>query len=267
MSTVVGWCSKNCLSINVSKSALMLPHDMDKVEAKLEMAEVTGLQVEVTPTYKYLGVPFGIKGIEWHQLLPSICKKMDHALRVIQPLAIVLKWSPKLRLNISKIFVLAHVQYSAGIIWAGLQGMGCRLDSWEDLCNCYTKTLCFILEISYQHAIPRCGLDIMFLLTGLPSLQRWIEEAGARLQFHLSSVFCGCPLQFLQQHSPTPPWSAGLLLPRLPRNNTWINYMKWVTIMVDKASSSICPPIQKFIPLDRAAWLSKNCTGYLCACV
>ena len=37
--------------------------------------------------------------------------------------------------------------------------------------------------------------------------------------------------------------------------------------MVDKASSSICPPIQKFIPLDRAAWLSKNCTGYLCACV
>ena len=126
---------------------------------------------------------------------------------------------------------------------------GDRLKAYDSAFHLLTIITVVMAHISNLHAIPRCGLDIMFLLTGLPSLQRWIEEAGARLQFHLSSVFCGCPLQFLQQHSPTPPWSAGLLLPRLPRNNTWINYMKWVTNMVDKASSSIRPPIQKFIPL------------------
>ena len=276
MSTVVEWCSTNGLSINVSKSAIMLPEGTDKAKATSEMAEVTGMQIEVAQTYKYLGVPFGNKGIRWHMLLPSICKKMDHALRVIQPLAIALKWSPKLRLNISKVFVLAHIQYSAGIIWAGLQGMGYLLDSWKELSGFYTKTLCFVLGMAYQQATPSCGMDIMYAMTGLPSLQRWIEEAGARLQFHLSTVFSGCPIQLLQQHPPAPPWCAGLLIPRLPRNQTWISYRKWLLTLTDKSartssststSGSKRAAIQRFIPLHRADWLSAKCTGYLCACV
>ena len=157
-----------------------------------------------------LGIPFGQSGIIWDQLLPSICKKMSRALNVMRPLALALNWSPKVRLMGAKTIMISHVQFGAGILWAGLQGMGETMIGWKELQQTYIKTICFVLDMPLNDSTPTCGLDILYSLTGLPSFPRLLEEFGARLQYHFSTVFHGCPIKYIQNHPPPPGYPGQL---------------------------------------------------------
>ena len=111
-------------------------------------------------------------------------------------------------------------------------------------------------------------------------MSRFVEEYGARTQFHFVRSFANSPVLKLQQNLPLPPWSPGILLPRLLRNDIWTRYTKWADYTQSKLadrrpydgitsnSQTVCrPSIHKFLPQDRAAWLDSHCLGYLCSCV
>ena len=277
---VTQWCSLNYMVINEAKSGLVIPPECSSSLTD-DLKDQAGLHIDRCHTYKYLGVPFGHRGIRWDLLMKDLQWKISRTLSAITPMAVSSVWSPATRLTILKTFVLCHLQYPAGLLWAGMQGLGDSMDEWKNLEKSYARALCFVFEMP-QRDEPSCGLNILYKLSGIPSLSRFVEEYGARTQFHFFRSFANSPVLKLQQNPPSPPWSSGILLPRLLRNDIWTRYSKWADdaqLLATRNSAARSsrdgvsarrvnrPPIHKFLPQDRADWLDSHCLGYLCSCV
>ena len=256
---VVRWCKTNRMEINVDKSALLSTNST--VDDLTSLQEHTGMKLTRCHSYKYLGIPFGSHGIQWEIYLHSLKTKLTQLLNAIRPLSYAFKWSPKTRLAILKVFVLPHIYYGAGLLWAGLQGKT-DIKGWSNLQQCYTECLCWVFEIPYNNALPTCGQDILYVLSGMPSLERLMEEIAARMQFQFHRAFRNSPIQTLVQEKLPPPWSAGILIPRLALNSVWRRFQHWIA-----SGSTHQFHISNFIPADRDHWLNTSCTGSLCNCV
>jgi len=270
--TVVNWSNNNGIAINPQKSGLILPpSDTERRnELALSLQRRTGINFPIVSNYKYLGIPMGWRGILWCELMSSIKFKTMAALRKLRPLAITQQWSEKVRLTILKIFVLSRLQYPAGLLWAGFQGFNSGDNEKRELDKCYKECVCWIFGIRFNDQDPPCGMSILHTLSGLPSLDRMLEEFGARLQSHFNKAFGGSPISQIYALSLCPPWSAGVLIPRLQINQLWKAYCRWADIkemesariwrLAETRGARQIPPIRRpelsaFILQNRQEWI------------
>ena len=113
-------------------------------------------------------------------------------------------------------------------------------------------------------------------------MTRFLEEFAARVQFQFKGTYQNSPILRLQNETSPPPWSSGVLLPRLTLNPIWRRYVKWADAKeIDSARRAkdaelkgyanvpaiSRPHISCFIPIDRESWLMTECTGSLCKSV
>ena len=214
----------------------------------------------------------GWRGILWCELISSITVRTLAALRKLRPLAITLQWSEKIRLIILKIFVLSRLQYPAGLLWAGFQGFNSGDFEKRKLDGCYKECICWVFGIKFKDQDPPCGMSILHTLSGLPSLNRMLEEFGARLQSHFHKSFNGSPIAHICASPQCPPWSAGVLIPRLQINTIWKAYCRWADIkemesariwrLAETSGAKKIPPIRRpklavFIPKNRQEWIQE----------
>jgi len=185
------WADMHGMSFNIPKCGYMvtnqpictyLPHTLT----------LNNHPIPYVTSYKYLGVPFASKGIDF-------VKQGIHLSQTVESCHAGMRWfsdtwAPRIRLNIFKSILLPTLEYSLPLLYANYQ-RNCKAQEWITLTNAYNNCVTWIAGGNAQR--PHITAHLLGLL---PFLDR-AQHLFTRFYLHLVALAPSNPLRAILDHS------------------------------------------------------------------
>jgi hypothetical protein len=169
------WCLSNGMTINVPKSGtIYMSHPLF----------LNNIPIPVCDTYKYLGIPLGLSGIQPQALIAENIRKATAALVLVKSSLVSRSWPPSTKINVYKTYIRSVFEYAAPLLIL-LQDM-----------NHFPREISKgikAMQIIQNDAIKwifykKHPILTLESLAGLASVRFRFEELTSRLRLHLDAI-------------------------------------------------------------------------------
>lgn len=227
VATIGRWCTANNMIVGMAKCGVVV--NTTKPDSALIEFKLNDSPIPKVNQYKYLGVEFGSNGIAWDTFVQRMTKKVYGLLKFSSQFSD--RWSPIIRISISKTFMLPSYEYCAPLVFAYLMTKDTLKPKTKNISKATTA------RTRVQSMLDSIHLDIVrwVYTTNKPTKTMFslaaLEPVEARFS-HLLASFCHqttqLPSTSVLRHVldtlVVPPYSS--LLPQLRHNKTLANYEK-----------------------------------------
>jgi hypothetical protein len=196
------WVARNGMEVGITKCAVV---------GSQRPFLLSDQVVPAVTSYKYLGFPFGRRGILFEDYLEALVTKARNFFWACRSKGQT--WPEWVKLCIFKVFIRPILEYGGPLIskWIHANQKEQLLEPMEDL---YQGILKWIL--------PSADRRLAAALLAIPAPQERYQGLGAMFVEHLHNMNAHHPARHLLQHwDRSPVWSPTVLLPRLARDTLY----------------------------------------------
>lgn len=284
VSVAVDWLKCNGLHVNAGKCAGIGFDAGSSIHLGSTRAGAANPILKLVSFYKYLGVEFTAKGIDFEKLANRLGNKAYQSLRECRHASRTYNWSPYVRLTMFKTVVRSRMEWGGGIfaLWQPANDPNLKRKAFKKLNDITDQAVAWIFSRRTERLTSfQAELQAMRSVSGLPSLSERLRELGCFFCFHVEKSHPDNPIKaMMSQYLPrTPPWGYADILPRLKTQKLWKAWVKWRdneirerelrAMEARRKGRPVPPPIKPsivvFMNKTRQARLDNNGTFHLAA--
>ena len=174
------WCLNNGMEINVSKSAF--------VGTSSWSLNISNNLLPIADSYKYLGLPTTVNGIDWSEYINSCSQKASKMLKFLQVHGSL--WPPIIRLTLFRTFVRSIWEYPAPMM-----SVSCKSSLLKPLQKIQTESLTWIANTSNHNG--RIFQRLLHSVMGIESISVRFDSLRIRFGKHYAVSQMDNPLKVL----------------------------------------------------------------------
>lgn len=232
VSVAVDWLKCNGLQVNAGKCAGIGFDAGSSIHLGSTRVDAGGSILKLVSCYKYLGIEFTAKGIDFAKLANRLGNKASQSLRECMRASRTYNWSPYVRLTMFKVVVRSRMEWGGGIfaLWQQANDPDLKRKAFKRLNDITDQAVAWIFSRKVERLTSfQSELQAMRSVSGVPSLSERLRELGCFFCFHVEKSHPDNPIKaMMSQYLPcAPPWGYADLLPRLTTQTLWKAWVRW----------------------------------------